>query len=249
MDVNDSLVIGFEQQQRQIVQEIQPAKPGQNKAILPALTTLIVRHHYSLLADRGNIKSMTSTKVGDFVAKQPRDKGIGKVSQACIVTAREELKVAQSSLHDNPQDTTLRRVVRDLDDGSTRSSSMDEIHSEFLVYYSNLLGTKEDVDDFDATVMDFGPKVSPLQDLIFHMSAAVLDRFISLCCQFLWGGNYARVAWKTILDLQAKKDFLSFVKRIISIRDKIIEVEGSTPNVIGHLSSWHLRFFRHFTCL
>ncbi|KAI5656656.1 hypothetical protein M9H77_25449 [Catharanthus roseus] len=34
MDVNDSLVAGFEQQQQQIVQEIQPAKTGQNKAIL-----------------------------------------------------------------------------------------------------------------------------------------------------------------------------------------------------------------------
>lgn len=83
MDVNDSLVAGFEQQQQQIVQEIQPAKTGQNKAILLAPMTPNVRHQYSLRQDR-EIYSMTLTKVGDFVAKQPRAKGKGKVSQACM---------------------------------------------------------------------------------------------------------------------------------------------------------------------
>ncbi|KAI5667729.1 hypothetical protein M9H77_17582 [Catharanthus roseus] len=64
-------------------------------------------------------------------------------------------------LHSLVKRNAKRRFISSLtrDDGST--TSVDEIHSEFLVYHSNLIGTREDVDDFDATVMDFSPKVSP----------------------------------------------------------------------------------------
>lgn len=53
---------------------------------MPAQTTLTVRHRYSLRVDRGNLKRLTPTKVGDAVAKQPMAKGkvkvVGTISSA-----------------------------------------------------------------------------------------------------------------------------------------------------------------------
>ncbi|KAI5657348.1 hypothetical protein M9H77_26141 [Catharanthus roseus] len=199
-------------------------------------------------------------------------KHFGQISTKADL-ARGELKMVQSSLNYNPQDTTPRKVIRDLQLKTTRlceakrkyyaqkakcnfllqgdkcsklfhslvkrnakrklinsltrdhgsiNSSVDEIHSKFLAYYSNFLGTKHDVDDFDAIVIDFGPEVSPLQ-------AKSLIR----------GGIES--FWLGILPISmVKKDFLPLVKRIISIRDKIVKDEGSILNAIGRLSSWHL---------
>ncbi|KAI5653743.1 hypothetical protein M9H77_30930 [Catharanthus roseus] len=398
-----------------------PAKTGQNKDALLSPTTQAIRYHYSLRADRGNVKSMSLTKfgnsihapwlvLGDFnsVLKGSDRNGNAHVSSlktSCIVSkidramctqswfynglqasakllpidclsnhslcvsslfklsrspkncfmcfniwcayedfpqlmetgweelilgtkkfyfalnkehfdhistrvelAREELKVAQSSLHDNSQDTTLREMVRDLqqktrrlceaerkffaqktkcnfllqentkrrfissltrDDGST-TSSVDEIHIKFLVYYSNLLGTRENVDDLDDTVMYFCPKVSPFKVSLF-LCAVVLGFFefdyllkqtnrafinlilknenasrvgdfrsISCCNVFDKVLSEVQKAFGGVSRLKVKKDFPLVVNRIISIKDKIIETEGSILNAIAPLSSWHL---------
>ncbi|KAI5649607.1 hypothetical protein M9H77_35612 [Catharanthus roseus] len=190
-----------------------------------AQTTLTVRHRYSLRVDRGNLKRLTPTKVGDAVAKQPMAKGkvkvVGTISSAYMPSTRNtlvtflpkqiwqrELKVAQSSLYHNPQDTTLMEVG---------------IESFWLG--------------------------------ILPISAAVMYRLTSLSRKFLWGGNYAHIAWKTmcsskehgglglrdtgswndallecrrihhvyvkfglVWDLQVKTDFPSLVKRIIFMK-------------------------------
>ncbi|KAI5681578.1 hypothetical protein M9H77_02806 [Catharanthus roseus] len=183
----DQVQIGADSARK--VQKIQPAKIGQNQPVLTAPTAPTVRHHYSLRVDRGNIKSITPTKAfvgfltqfgnsvhvpwlvpGDFNSVEmiilmflPM-----KLETSCVVvwiwgfliltvqetllshfyqsrSAREELNVAQSLLHDNPHDSTLREVLG-----------------------------------------------------ILPISAVVFYRLISLCRLFLWGGNYARVAWKTM---------------------------------------------------
>ncbi|KAI5658607.1 hypothetical protein M9H77_27400 [Catharanthus roseus] len=144
--------------------------------------------------------------------------------------AREGLKMAQSSLYDNPQDITLR-----------------EIHFEFLTYYSNFLGTRDDVDDFDATMMDFCPKVSTLlaESLIWGIPllgvylkvvdyAPLIDKISKTL--LAWAGlNLSYVGRLEVIHsmIQGEEGFPTF-------RDKIIEVEGPITNAIRRLSSWHL---------
>ncbi|KAI5683691.1 hypothetical protein M9H77_04919 [Catharanthus roseus] len=133
--------------------------------------------------------------------------------------------------------------VRDfIDDDST--TSVDEVHYEFLVYSSNLLGTGKDMDDFDATVMDFGPKVSPLWAKVLIASGLVFYLYLR---QFLIDSHLYSVDSYGVETMPlslgrpcVKKDFPLLIERIISVIDKIIEAEGSILNAIDCLSSWHL---------
>ncbi|KAI5672381.1 hypothetical protein M9H77_12745 [Catharanthus roseus] len=200
------------------VQEIQPAKTGQNQAV-PAPMNLTVRHHYSLRADGGKIKSITPIKVEEFVAKHPKAKGNGEVSQACVY-----LKVADyAPLNDKVSKTLLTWAGLNL----SYTGKLEVIRSVIQGIESFWLG-------------------------ILPIFCEVLDLHTSLCCRFLCGGNYASVSWKTmcvssVWDLQVKKDFPPLVKCIISIRDKIIEAEGSIPNAIHRLSSgiWEVLYTHH----
>ncbi|KAI5661640.1 hypothetical protein M9H77_20963 [Catharanthus roseus] len=190
----DGLVAGNDQQQQNTldqvqigadsarkVQNFQPVKTGQKQAVLPALTTPIVRHHESLRADRGYIKSITPTKVGAFVAKQPRAKGNGidttlkevvrdlqqKTTRLCEAERKFYAQKAKCNFLLQVKRNAKRRLVSSLtrEDGSI-TSSMDEIHYEFLVYYSKLIGTREDVDDFDATTCKL---CNQMEETLSHM--------------------------------------------------------------------------------
>ncbi|KAI5683711.1 hypothetical protein M9H77_04939 [Catharanthus roseus] len=77
----------------------------------------------------------------------------------CVLNLSLTVVCKQVSVKRNAKRRFISSLTRD-DDSTT--SSVDEVHYEFLVYSSNLLGTRKDVDNFYAIVMDFGPKVSPL---------------------------------------------------------------------------------------
>ncbi|KAI5672457.1 hypothetical protein M9H77_12821 [Catharanthus roseus] len=199
------------------VQEIQPARTGQNQVVLPAPTTPTIGHLYSLRADRGNIKSITPTEMGDFMANgwqantkflpmgclsdQSRKlkllntslKALNKKHFCHISTkvdlAREELKMAQSSLHDNPQDTTPREVVRDLQQKTIR---LCEAERKFYTQKAK--------------------------------------------CNFLL----------QVWDFQVKKDFPPLVKRIISIREDLkLRAPFQIPLVVYLLGILEVLYTHH----
>ncbi|KAI5673474.1 hypothetical protein M9H77_13838 [Catharanthus roseus] len=183
---NSGMMQGVPGQQQaslmQAVSEIIATKTRQNQAVLPAPTTPIFVFSDSLKAF---VEFLLSLGIVIITHGQIILFGL-KIDRAMRNQSWLDSSLQAIAIKRNAKRKFISSLTKD--DGST--SSVDEIHSEFLSYFSNLLGTRDDVDDFEAIV---------------------------------------------------KKDFSPLVKRIISIRDKIIEAEGSIPNAISHLSSWHFR--------
>lgn len=49
------------------------------------------------------------------------------------------------------------------EEDGTATTSLDEIHDQFLCFYKGLLGKKQDVIPIETSVMDSGLKISSLQ--------------------------------------------------------------------------------------
>lgn len=83
-----------------------------------------------------------------------------KIKCDYILQGDKSSRLFHSFVKRNAERSFISSLIKD--DG-TSTSSMEEIQEEFLGYYVNLLGARQEIQGFDAIAMDSGPKVTYTQ--------------------------------------------------------------------------------------